>query len=184
MKDRWYLDASWTIPRPPVPALEELRAAPLVAIDLNHGHLAAWVITPDGNPAGPPATIPLDLAGLPATRRDGRLRAAISDLIRLARARGCHAIAVEDLNFTEARDLGRERSGTRPSRGKRGRAFRRAVAGIPTNGTVRYQNCLNACRQGARIGQRGGVISCGQRRRTGAGSVACRPVRGVSLRVS
>jgi IS605 OrfB family transposase len=77
-------------------------------------------------------TVPLDLAGLPATRRDGRLRAAISELIRAAREHGCRAIAVEDLDFADARSEGRERHGNRPSRGQRGKAFRQIVAGIPT----------------------------------------------------
>jgi hypothetical protein len=132
VKGRWYLDASWQVPRAPAPSLDGLRQAPVLAADLNHGHLAAWIITPDGNPLGPPVTIPLDLDGLPATRRDGRLRAAISELIRLARQHGCRAIAVEDLDFNEARAEGRERHGNRPSRGQRGKAFRRIVAGIPT----------------------------------------------------
>jgi IS605 OrfB family transposase len=104
----------------------------VVAIDVNHGHLAAAVIAPDGNILGVPATIRLDLAGLSAMTRDGHLRAAISALIATARARGARAIVIEDLNFTAARAEGRERAGNRPSRGRRGRNFRRAVAGIPT----------------------------------------------------
>jgi hypothetical protein len=83
--------------------LEDLCGQRLLAVDLNHGHLAAWVITPDGNPAGPPLTIPLQLDGLPTSQRDGRLRAAISQLLRTARENGCAAVAVEDLNFTDAR---------------------------------------------------------------------------------
>jgi hypothetical protein len=39
---------------------------------------------------------------------------------------------IEDLDFTQARAEGREHRGNRPSRGKRGQAFRRTVAGIPT----------------------------------------------------
>jgi hypothetical protein len=88
-RDRWYIDASWRTPPRPAPALEDLRQAPVLAVDLNHGHLDAWAVTPDGNPAGPPVTIPLVLAGLPATTRDGRLRAAISALTGLARQHGC-----------------------------------------------------------------------------------------------
>ncbi|HEV2370563.1 MAG TPA: hypothetical protein VGS19_00210, partial [Streptosporangiaceae bacterium] len=42
------------------------------------------------------------------------------------------AVVIEDLDFTEARVEGRERTGSRPSRGKRGRGFRRTVSGIPT----------------------------------------------------
>jgi len=81
---------------------------------------------------GTPVTVPLDLAGLPASARDGRLRAAISGLIATARQHGAHAVVIEDLDFAQARAEGRERTGTRPARGRRGRGFRRAVAGIPT----------------------------------------------------
>jgi IS605 OrfB family transposase len=81
---------------------------------------------------GVPFTVPLDLAGLPAATRDGRLRSAVSRLIATARQHGARAIVIEDLDFTAARTEGRERHGNRPSRGKRGRAFRRMVSGIPT----------------------------------------------------
>jgi len=69
---------------------------------------------------------------LPATQRDGRLRAAISSLIGLARQRGCRAIVIEDLDFAEAREQGRERRGSRPSRGARGRRYRALVSAMPT----------------------------------------------------
>jgi len=131
-RDRWYLDASWRAPARPVPPLENLRARPVLAVDLNHGHLAAWAVTPDGNPAGPPVTVPLELAGLPATQRDGRLRAAITTLITLARGHSCRAIAIEDLDFADARQQGREHTGRRPSRGARGRRHRVITAGLPT----------------------------------------------------
>ncbi len=129
---RWYLDASWKAAPAPVAFPEDLRRHPVVAVDVNAGHLAAAVVAADGNVIGTPATIPLDLAGLPATTRDGRLRAAISGLIATARQHGARAIVVEDLDFAEARAEGRERHGNRPSRGRRGRGFRRAVSGIPT----------------------------------------------------
>ncbi len=131
-RGRWYLDASWRAPARPVPALGELRAQPVLAVDLNHGHLAGWAVTPDGNPAGPPVTVPLALAGLPAPQRDGRIRAAITALITLARQHGCQAIAIENLDFADAREQGRERAGRRPSRGVRGRRFRAVIAGLPT----------------------------------------------------
>jgi IS605 OrfB family transposase len=131
-RGRWYLDASWKAARGPAPSLDELRAAPVVAIDVNHGHLAVAAVAPDGNMLGAPATVGLDLAGLPATTRDGHLRAAISTLIATAKAHGARAIVIEDLDFAEARAEGRERAGSRPSRGRRGRDFRRAVGGIPT----------------------------------------------------
>jgi IS605 OrfB family transposase len=129
---RWYLDASWkTAPAPTAP-LEELRRHPVVAVDVNAGHLAVAVVAADGNVIGAPGTVPLDLAGLPAATRDGRLRAAVSTLIATAKQHGARAVVIEDLDFALARAEGREHHGNRPSRGRRGRGFRRAVAGIPT----------------------------------------------------
>ena len=130
-RGRWYIDASWKAAPAPAASLDDLRQHPVVAVDVNHGHLAATVVAPDGNILGAPATIGLDLAGLPSATRDGRLRAAISTLIATARARGARAIVIEDLDFAEARAEGRERAGSRPSRGRRGRNFRRLVTGIP-----------------------------------------------------
>ena len=104
----------------------------MVAVDLNAGHLAAVVLDRSGNLVGPPWTIHLDLVGVAASVRDGRLRAAISEVLHHAIRHGAQAIVVEDLDFADARDEGRERSGRRPQRGGRGRAFRRQVAGIPT----------------------------------------------------
>jgi IS605 OrfB family transposase len=131
-RGRWHIDASWKTAAAPAPSLDELRARPVVAVDVNHGHLAVAVIAPDGNVLGAPATIPLGLAGLPSATRDGRLRAAISALTTAAKARGARAIVIEDLDFAEARAEGRERVGSRPSRGRRGRDFRRLLSGIPT----------------------------------------------------
>jgi hypothetical protein len=121
---RWYLDASWK--RAPVPArsLEELRKLPVVAVDVNAGHLAVAAVAADGNVVGVPATVPLELAGLSATTRDGRLRTAISRLIATARGHGAGAIVIEDLDFAKARAEGREHQGNRPSRGRRGRGPR------------------------------------------------------------
>ena len=104
----------------------------MVVVDVNHGHLAMAVVAPDGNVLGTPATIPLDLAGRPTSTRDGRLRAAISALITSAGEHGARAIVIENLDFAATRAEGRERAGTRPSLGRRGRAFRRMVTGIPT----------------------------------------------------
>jgi hypothetical protein len=129
---RWYLDASWKKAPAPAVTLEELQTGTAVAADVNAGHLDAAVIAPDGNIAGTPFTIPLTLAGLAAPARDGRLRAAVTALIAAAKARGARAIVIEDLDFEEARAEGRERTGSRPSRGRRGRGYRRMVAGIPT----------------------------------------------------
>lgn len=129
---RWHADASWRITPAPLPSLSELRRRPVVAVDVNVDHLDAAVVAPDGNVLASSVTIGLDLTGRPASARDGRLRAAISRLIAAARQHQAQAIVIEDLNFAEARGEGRERTGNRPSRGKRGRGFRRAIAGIPT----------------------------------------------------
>jgi hypothetical protein len=131
-RGRWYIDASWKTQARPVPSLNVLRAAPVVAVDLNAGHLAVAVLAPDGNVTGVPFTVPLELAGLPATARDGRVRAAVSRLIAVARQAGARAVVIEDLDFARAREQGREETGNRPSRGRRGRGFRRLLAGIPT----------------------------------------------------
>lgn len=131
-RDRWYIDASWKATPGPAPSIDELRRAPVVAIDVNHGHFAVAVIAPDGNVLGTPSTIPLDLAGLSTTRRDGRLRAAITGIIATANEHDAHAVVVENLDFAEARMQGRERYGSRPCRGRSGRQFRRAISGIPT----------------------------------------------------
>lgn len=149
-RGRWYIDASWRAATVPAPFLAELRARPVVAVDVNHGHLAVVVIAADGNILGAPATIPFALAGLPSGTRDGHLRAAISALIATAKASGARAIVIEDLDFAEARAEGRERVGRRPSRGRRGRDFRGAVAGIPT-GKFRGRLVQMAANAGLRV---------------------------------
>ena len=133
-KGRWYLDASWKFPTRGVPSFDELRGRRVLAVDVNAGHLAAVVVDPSGNPVGEPVTVPLDLDGLAASARDGRLRCAISCLVHMAKANGCRAIVIEDLDFADAREQGREHAGRRPSRGQRGKSFRRLVSGIPTAG--------------------------------------------------
>lgn len=129
---RWYIDASWKCPAGDPKTLDQLRGRPVLAVDLNVSHLAAMVVDPSGNPLGGPLTFPLDLAGLSTATRYGHLRQAVSGLIHRAKEHGCRAFVIEDLDFTDARELGRERTGHRPSRGKRGKSFRRLVAGIPT----------------------------------------------------
>ncbi|RPE43087.1 IS605 OrfB family transposase [Streptomyces sp. Ag109_O5-1] len=146
-RDRWYLYASWSIPTTNPPTPEEIRAlgAKLLAVDLNADHLAAIVLDEHGNPVGEPNTVPLELTG-PATTRDGRLRAAITRLIALAREHGCAAIVVENLGFADARTTGRETMG----RGRRGKTFRRTVAGIPT-ARFRERLCSMAHHQGLAV---------------------------------
>ena len=125
---RWYLAASWRLPAPPVVTVQQALAGGVLAVDLNAGHLACWQIDPDGNPVRFGLDIPLVLDGLLASTRDGRLREAISTLLDVACQRGCTAIGIEDLNFADVRQGGRETLG----RGRRGKRFRRVVAGIPT----------------------------------------------------
>ena len=127
-RGRWYLDASWKTSPAPVPSLDELRTGRVLGVDLNDGHLAAWVLDVSGNPIGEPVSIAVDTAGLPASRRDGRVRAAITDLLDHAQQHNCSAVVVEHLNFADTRATGRETLG----RGQRGKRLRRKVAGIPT----------------------------------------------------
>ena len=132
-RGRWYLDASWNAPPVPARPLDGLRQYPVVAVDVNCGHLAAAAIAPDGNILGAPATIrPRPGRAARLRTRDGHLRAAISSLIAIARACGARAIVIEDLDFAEARRRGaraaRQSALPRPA----GRAFRRAVVSIPT----------------------------------------------------
>jgi hypothetical protein len=50
----------------------------------------------------------------------------------LAIANGCRALVIENLDFKDAREQGREARGRRPGRGKRAKSFRRLVSGLPT----------------------------------------------------
>jgi IS605 OrfB family transposase len=127
-RDRWYLDASWHTDPEPGPDLADLRAGPVLGVDLNAGHLAVCVLDGSGNPLGEPHTMELVTAGMAASRRDGRVRAEITALLDHAQHTGCTAIVVENLDFADARATGRETLG----RGKRGKRLRRSIAGIPT----------------------------------------------------
>ena len=129
-RGRWYLDASWTITPGPAPQLDELRAGRVLGVDLNADHLATCVLDSAGNPIGEPTTIPVATARLSASRRDGRVRAAITALLDHAEQLHCRAVVIENLDFADARATGRETLGC----GQRGKTLRRAVAGIPTRG--------------------------------------------------
>jgi IS605 OrfB family transposase len=99
----------------------------VVGVDLNDGHLAVRRLDPHGNPVSRPERIEFSLTGS-AARRDAQVRHAITRLIRYTKRHHITAVAVEDLNFADARATGRETMG----RGRRGRRFRKTVAGIPT----------------------------------------------------
>ncbi|MFE2312210.1 hypothetical protein ACFXC8_03220 [Streptomyces sp. NPDC059441] len=143
-RDRWYLDASWSADTTPPPAPDEIRqrGERLLAVDLNADHLAAVVLDRHGNPIGAPHTVPLELTG-PGTTRDGRLRTAITGLLGIAKRQVCAGLVIENLGFADARATGRETMG----RGRRGKQFRRTVAGIPT---ARFRERLRgmACHAG------------------------------------
>jgi hypothetical protein len=128
-KDRWYLDASWKTTSQSAPELDQLRSARVLGVDLNADHLACCVLDAPGNPIGEPISIELATAGLAASQRDGRVRAAITALLDHAQNTGCGAIVVENLDFANARAAGRETLG----RGQRGKTLRRTVAGVPTS---------------------------------------------------
>jgi IS605 OrfB family transposase len=129
---RWYLHASWKHVKTVPPPLDELRCHRVVSVDVNDAHLDVAVIAPDGNPLATPVTFDLVLAGLPATTRDARLRTVISRILNLAAAHDAKAVVIENLDFAQARQQGREHVGNRPSGGRRGRRYRRVIAGIPT----------------------------------------------------
>jgi IS605 OrfB family transposase len=145
-----YLTASWATPAAALGLGGEpdhaVRArGPIVGVDLNEGHLAVRRLDAHGNPVGRPHRIDTDLTGS-ATRRDAQVRQAITRLIHYTRRHGITAIAVEDLDFADARTTGRETLG----RGRRGRRFRKTVAGLPT-AVFRNRLSAQAHRQGIRL---------------------------------
>jgi hypothetical protein len=95
-RDRWYLDASWANTPEPSTSLEELRAGPVLGVDLNADHLACCLLDASGNPVGDPTTIEVHTEGLAASRRDGRVRAAITAVLDHAQHAGCGAVVVEN----------------------------------------------------------------------------------------
>ena len=138
-----YLTASWattagaaanSLDRRDVAAVRA--NCPVVGVDLNAGHLALRRLDEHGNPLGAPARIDVDLCGR-SSRRDAHVRHAITRLIHYTRRHGIAAIAVEDLDFADARTTGRETLG----RGRRAKRFRATVAGIPT---AVFRNRLSA----------------------------------------
>ena len=131
-KQRWYITCSWTLK----PAASDQRTVEQVArsgnclaTDLNAGHVAARVLDPCGNPIGSPLTVRIEQQGSSA-RRLSRVREAVDELHRWGKTRGATYSAVEKLDFTDVRTLGRQRRRTR--RGKPGRTTRRKTLSIPT----------------------------------------------------
>jgi hypothetical protein len=117
----------------------------VTGVDLNDGHLALRRLDSHGNPVGHPQRIDIDLAG-GSTRRDAQVRHAITRLLHYTKRHHVSAIAVEDLDFADARATGRETMG----RGSRGKRFRRAVAGLPT-AVFRNRLAAQTYRHGVRL---------------------------------
>lgn len=145
-----YLTASWAAPSEAIsvnggPEAEVRAGGPIVGVDLNDGHLAVRRLDTHGNPVGRPHRIDINLSG-PATRRDAQVRHAVTRLIHYTRQHHFTAIAVEDLDFADARATGRETMG----RGRRGKRFRKTVAGIPT-AVFRRRLCAQAHRHVIRL---------------------------------
>jgi IS605 OrfB family transposase len=127
-----YLTASWATPSEASsvsgdPGADVRVRAPLAGVDLNHGHIAIQRLDAHGNPVSRPHRIDIDLSGS-STRRDAQMRHAVTQLIHYTQRHGLDAIAVEDLDFADARTTGRETMG----RGQRGKRFRKTVAALPT----------------------------------------------------
>jgi hypothetical protein len=136
-----YLSASWATAPEAIniggePDGDVRARGRIVGVDLNDGHLGVRRLDGHGNPVGRPDRIEFDLTG-PATRRDAQVRHAITGLIHYTRRYGLTAIAVEDLDFADARSTGRETMG----RGRRAKRFRKTVAGLPT---AVFRNRLSA----------------------------------------
>ncbi len=141
---KMYLRASWTREdAPPVPTLDTARGAGVLGVDLNADHLAAYRIDGHGNPVGAPHTIGFD-SSAPAALRDARLREAVVALLDVAEATGAGTVVVEDLGCTDP--TAKETTG----RGRRGRTFRRTVAGIPT-AQLRARLAAMAARRGITV---------------------------------
>ncbi|MEO3782022.1 IS200/IS605 family accessory protein TnpB-related protein [Actinocorallia sp. B10E7] len=122
-RGRWYVDASWQRPPVQILPLEAARSAGVVAVDTNADHLAAWRLDVHGNPIGTPERFDYDLSGT-SQHRDAQVRHALTRLLHYTRRSGARAIAIEDLDFTEATT--REKHG-------RNRRFRQVISGIPTS---------------------------------------------------
>ena len=128
-KHRWYITAAWSIkPTTPPPDIADVnRAGNCLALDLNAGHIDGWVLDPTGNPIGAPIIVAIPQQGSSTTRL-GNLGAALKQLFDHAETHNVTSIAVEQLDFQDARGQGRQKF----KRGKAGRTTRRKIAGIPT----------------------------------------------------
>jgi len=147
-----YLSASWAIPSVPYwvghhdcTAGDDVYATgPVVGVDLNDGHIAVRRLDAHGNPVGHAERIDIDVTGS-SPRRDAHIRHAITRLLHYTRRHGIGAVAVEDLDFADARTTGRETMG----RGARGKRFRRTV--LSNIATAVFRNRLTGMAAAAGI---------------------------------
>ncbi|MEV6774071.1 hypothetical protein AB0N05_36100 [Nocardia sp. NPDC051030] len=121
-RGRWYVDAAWQRRELPVMPLAALQDGEVIGVDFNADHLAAWRLDPHGNPVGAPRRFEFRQDGT-ATHRDAQIRHALTRLLHWANDTRCRVIAVENLDFTDAR--------TREKHGRRKR-FRQLINGMPT----------------------------------------------------
>ncbi|MPY62531.1 transposase [Streptomyces spongiae] len=121
-RGRWYVTASWQRTPTRVLPLKAALAKGVVAVDMNDDHLAAWHLDIHGNPVGEPRRFFYDLSGSTA-HRDAQIRHALTRLLHHTRQCGAAAIAIEDLDFTDA--TSREKHGSK-------KRFRRLIARFPT----------------------------------------------------
>jgi hypothetical protein len=144
-----YLNAAWATTAETIhhetPDTEIQPRGLVVGVDLNDGHLAVRRLDQHGNPIGRPHRIDFDLSGSSA-RRDAQVRHAVTRLIQYATRRNISAVAVEELDFADARAVGRETMG----RGHRGKRFRKTVAGLPT-AVFRNRLAAQSYRHGVRL---------------------------------
>lgn len=124
VRGRWYVTARWQRTEPPILAVEAVLAdrGGVIGVDTNDDHYAAWRLDAHGNPIGGPRRFFYDLSGS-AEHRDAQIRHAISGLLHWAKRSGTVAIAIEDLDFTDAKS--REKHG-------RKKHFRRLISRFPT----------------------------------------------------
>ena len=126
---RWYITASWSLPLRDTLSVEEAaQSGRCLAVDVNSGHLDARILDTHSNPIGRPVRKDIPQKGS-SSHRLGALREAVSQLVKWAKQQGASVVAVEKLNFTDARTLGRQKG----RRGKAGRTTRRKMCGIPTS---------------------------------------------------
>ena len=128
---RWYLTASWTR-KPEKGSTAEgtaaIKTAPAarhrtLGIDLNADHIACVVTDEHGNPVGTPLNIRLELKGMSADTRDGRIRYAITEALKYGKHLGATRVSIENLGFADSK--GRELFG-------HNRKFRATISGFPT----------------------------------------------------